>query len=81
MKEFKLDMSIYEVKLCRPVKTIRVFVNPSLGNPYWGKFERDKIYEYAIVNEKMSVEHSEDSYFPFSQEEFDKWFVVVEDKA
>jgi hypothetical protein len=81
MKKLKTTMTVYEVHLCRPKTTIRVFIEPvAFVNPYWSKFERDNIYEFAFVDGDVSVEHSPNCYVSFSKEDFDKWF-VVEDKA
>lgn len=77
MKKLKTNVTVYEVHSCRPRKTIRVFVEPaSFVNPYWSKFERGNIYDFAFVDGEVSVEHSPDCYVPFSKEDFDKWFMV-----
>jgi hypothetical protein len=77
MKELKTNVTVYEVHSCRPKTTIRVFVEPvAFVNPYWSKFERDNIYEFAFVDGEVSVESSPGCYVTFSKEDFDKWFML-----
>jgi hypothetical protein len=81
MKNMAISTKVYEVKVCRPKRTVRVFVDGVLINPYWVKFKQDELYEFAYVDDTVSVENAENVYTPFSHEEFDKWFVVQEGKV
>jgi hypothetical protein len=76
-----IDISVYEIKACTPIKSIRVMLNPPLIDKYWVKFKQGEIYEVIFIDNMLSVEVSEGIYVPFSVEDFEKWFKVLEDKA
>ena len=68
---------VYEVKACRPITTIRVFIDNPLTSSRWVKFRKNEVYEFANVDGTVSVECPGNGYVPFSQDDFDRWFVVV----
>ena len=72
----KIGIDVYEVKACRPITTIRVFID-TLTFSRWAKFRGNEVYEFAYVDGKVSVECPGGGYVPFSQDDFDRWFVVV----
>lgn len=72
----KIRIEVYEVKACRPITTIRVFID-TLTSSRWVKFKGNEVYEFAYVGGRVSVECPGNGYVPFSQDDFDRWFVVV----
>lgn len=73
----KIRIDVYEVKACRPITTIRVFIDNPLTSSRWVKFRKNEVYEFANVDGTVSVECPGNGYVPFSQDDFDGWFVVV----
>lgn len=72
----KISIDVYEVMACRPKTTIRVFIE-TLTSSRWVTFRGNEVYEFAYVGGRVSVACPGNGYVPFSQDDFDRWFVVV----